>query len=231
MGNDAGTEIRRRSALTLGAVVVLALAFLLAGCSDETSSGPARAGRSTTTTTTSTAPDGDSTGTTPTTDPGSGTGAAGGAGASKPHGNIKTASPKVQDPGVLAPVPLDRPADFGNGTTVRLASVQAVQAEAKLPGEMSGPAVRIAVAITNGTGTAIDLTNVGVVLTGTGGTPAATVTSPDQAGFSGQLAPGATATGNYTFTLPIADRDDAQLTVKYSQAAPTASFEGNLPRG
>lgn len=226
--NGAGTGRRACAPRTLGAAVLLACVAILVSCSSDadvaTGSKHSRTTASTTTVaTTTTGADGSST-TTPTDSKAAEAAAA-------PHGDIRTPARKVKDPGTLPSVPFDRAVDLGDGVTVRLTGVQAIQADAKLPGETSGPAVRFTVSVTNGSKSPVGLDNVSVVLSGAGGTPTATVTDPTAPPLSGSVAPGATATGTYTFTLAVADRDESTLTVKYSEATPTASFTGSLPRG
>lgn len=242
MGIEAGRETASRAA-RMACIVLAATCLLLVGCSSDgssTASGSAGHKRTATTTTAPTTTTTPSTGEEPSgsaasaEDAHSPTGATDAAAvkaAAAPHGNIDTPAAKVKDPGTLPAVALDKPVDTGERVTVRIASIQPVQADAKLPGETSGPAVQVVVEIANGSGRSVDLGNVGVVLTGAGGSPTARVTSPDVHPFSGQVAAGGTATGAYTFTIPVADRDDSRLTVKYSEAAPTAAFTGSLPRG
>ncbi|MBS1836902.1 MAG: hypothetical protein JST64_04325 [Actinobacteria bacterium] len=240
MANGAGTGRRARAPRTLGAAILLACVAILVSCSsDSDAAGRSKHSRSTTSTTTvasstTAGADGSPT-TTPTdskaTDSKATDSKAAEAAAAAPHGDVRTPAPKVKDPGTLPGVPFDRPVEVGNGVTIRLTGVQAVQADAKLPGEISGPAVRFTVSVTNGSTSPVGLDNVSVVLNGSGGTPTATVTDPSAPPLSGSVAPGATATGTYTFSLAVADRDDSNLTIKYSEATPTASFTGSLPRG
>lgn len=233
MGHGAGTLIRSTSTRALCVVATAACLIALGSCSSDSTSRAATAkGSGKVATTTTTAPTtGDGSAVPAAAGTAAGTDAAAERAAAAPHGNVNTPAAKAKDPGTLAPVALDRPVDFGNGVTVRLSSIQPVEAEAKIPGETSGPAVRITVSITNGSDAPVDLGNVSVVLTGAGGTPTATVTNPDIPPLSGSVAPGASASGTYTFTIPAANRDDTVLTVKYAAAVPTAAFTGSLPNG
>lgn len=134
-------------------------------------------------------------------------------------------------PGELEAVGLDATADFGNGVTARLTSIESTEAEAELPGEVAGPAVRVTVEMTNGSDQPVALDNVGVILTTAGGDPMFLITHPDAVAFSGAVEPGASATGTYLFTIAPEDRADARLTVKHSADSPTAIFTGSLPNG
>ncbi|MHB1138475.1 MAG: hypothetical protein ACYC2O_05915 [Microthrixaceae bacterium] len=129
----------------------------------------------------------------------------------------------------LAPVAMDQVAAFGNGVTARLVSTEAAQAEASLPGETSGPAVKITVEVLNGSDAPIDLGAVTVDLLDPTGASYTQVTSEAATPFSGSLDAGATATGAYLFRIAPEERADVRLTVKYSSDTPIAVFTGSMP--
>jgi hypothetical protein len=129
---------------------------------------------------------------------------------------------------VLDPVGVDAQADFGGGVTARLASIEAVQTEAHLPGEISGPGVAITVEIANAGSQPVDVDNVVVDLIGPDGGSATPIVDPDRPPLDGEVAPGATARGTYVFTISEEDRQDVTLTVSFSALAPTAVFAGSM---
>ena len=57
----------------------------------------------------------------------------------------------------MPPVALDEPAFFGNGVVARVTSLEAVQGEARGPGEIAGPALRVVVEIRNTSERAVSL--------------------------------------------------------------------------
>lgn len=117
-------------------------------------------------------------------------------------------------------------ADLGNGVSVRLDSVEAVHADAQLPGEIAGPGVKVAVVIKNDSPAAIDISNVGVDVVDAAGTPTIFMSASPSAPFTGQLAAGSSATGVYVFALPASYTDPAAISVSYSTDAPIALFSG-----
>ncbi|MGB3411275.1 MAG: hypothetical protein WBA45_08745 [Microthrixaceae bacterium] len=151
--------------------------------------------------------------------------------AGDPRGSIHQVEPPKDGAGELTPVDLGSTAKFGSGVTVRLKSITATTAKAVLPGEISGPAVRVTVEVTNSTASSLNLDNVAVELITMTGTPAGLITSSDAVPFKGNAASGATSTGTYVFSVDPAKRDTARLSIKYSANTPTAIFTGSLPHG
>ncbi|MEQ1785491.1 MAG: hypothetical protein ABL966_00445 [Acidimicrobiales bacterium] len=129
---------------------------------------------------------------------------------------------------VRDPVAIDAVADFGDGVTARITDVEAAEAEAFMPGEVSGPAVRLTVALTNGTDAPLDLDLVTVELVDAAGQPATLVTPHEVTQLTGDLAPGATSDGSYLFTIAVADRSDVEVRVTYAAPNPTVVFQGSL---
>jgi hypothetical protein len=130
---------------------------------------------------------------------------------------------------VTDPVPVDQVGEFGDGVTVRLARLEAVEAEGSLPGEHSGPAVAVTVAITNGTTETIDVGTVTVDLVDARGRSASPVIDPEQPPLRGEVPAGATASGSYVFSLPPERRSEISVGVRYAASAPTVVFTGAAP--
>ena len=90
-------------------------------------------------------------------------------------GNINEVVPDV--PIVTnPPVPMDGQGDFGGQVTVRLPDISAIDASARLPGRISGPAVAVTVEIQNDSPDAIGLDSVSVDAFGPGATPTSSIT-------------------------------------------------------
>jgi hypothetical protein len=157
-----------------------------------------------------------------------------------PASSPPTSGSAVDDPTAAAegaeedladPVAVSEDASFGNGVTARLVAIDAVEVVGHLPGEISGPGVAITVEMTNGSTEPVGLDQVTVDLMDREQASAPPILPPEPEGLSGTLAPGASATGRYQFTLPPEERSDASVRVSYSVTAPTVVFVGDLPDG
>ncbi len=207
---------RRRGAL---AVALAAATLLFGACSSDDTSGEAASKKKDSTTTTTVAADGAETTTTV-------------ADAAGPTTEAPSAG-ELAVPGIagatLDPVAMDQPAEFGNGVTAKITSIEATDAEASMPGETSGPAVQVTVEVVNGTGGPIDLSSVTVDLLDPTGASYTQVTTEAATPFAGQLDAGGTTTGSYLFRIAPEERADVRLTVKYSSDTPIAVFTGSVP--
>ena len=127
-----------------------------------------------------------------------------------------------------APVALDQPAAAGDGVTATVAAVEAINGFGQGRGNVSGPALRVTVTITNGTDDTLDLGGVAVDLThGTDAVPASPLDDRSQAPFSGSLEPGETAEGVYVFSVPPDDRGTVTVSVGHRAGAPFMVFTGS----
>jgi hypothetical protein len=143
-------------------------------------------------------------------------------------GTATGATVPVEPVQTLAPVPLESVGDFRTGLTVQLASISAVEAEAKAPGEISGPALRVTVDAANDAGEAVSLDGVVVFLSyGDDRTPASQFGSSSDP-LVGDLAPGGSRTGTYVFSVPPDQRDDVRVEISYTGSAPTVAFTGSV---
>jgi hypothetical protein len=130
-------------------------------------------------------------------------------------------------PPSLPPVPLGTVASAGNGVTVQVAALEAVNGTARGPGNIAGPALRATVRISNGTSGPLSLDGVAVDLAhGDEQLPASPLDDPSAAPFHGVVAAGGTATGVYVFTVPEDDREHVTVTVGYQAGAPLVVFAG-----
>jgi hypothetical protein len=140
-------------------------------------------------------------------------------------------APVPVEPAVtLPPVPLDEPASFGSGLVARVTGLEAVQGEARGPGETAGPALRLVVAIRNSGGRAVSLASAVVSVSyGPDLAPAAGLSGPGVRPLAGSVPPGGSATGSYVFGVPGDDRADIQVSISLRASRPTVLFEGSAP--
>lgn len=126
------------------------------------------------------------------------------------------------------PVDLTEQAEPTEQVRVRLALLEAVAGEATLPGEVSGPALRVSVEVTNDTAQALDLTTaVTNLYHGAEMTPAITLSKPGRVDLPATLAPGSTATGVYVFAVPTDDRAEVTVEFDLSVEATVLLFSGD----
>jgi hypothetical protein len=125
-------------------------------------------------------------------------------------------------------VPLTAPATFAGGVTATVTSVRAVTATAVGPGEIGGPAVAVTVSLKNGSAAAVLLGNYFVSLTDSAKQAGISTTGDPARPWSGQLAPGQTASGVWVFTVPTANRAPVTITVSDAAGASTLTFTGTV---
>jgi hypothetical protein len=211
-GRRTFRSANQRGRIFTAGLCAAAVAIVLAGCSND----EPESGRSTTSTT-------------PSTDVTTSTAADPSAGAGTPVGDVGEVEPTPPPAGLAASVALDQRAEFGNGVTARITSIEPIDAQSSLPGEISGPAVQFTIEVTNGTPAEINMDAVTVDLRDAAGLPAYQITTAPAEPFSGSVAPGDSTTGRYVFTLAPENRSNAFLTINYSADTPTVVLTGDLP--
>ena len=103
-----------------------------------------------------------------------------------------------------------------------------MQAEAKAPGEIAGPAVRVTVAATNDGDDDVSLDGVVVFVSyGKDRVPASQFGSSSDP-LVGDLPARGARSGTYVYAVPPDERDDVRVEISYTGAAPTVAFEGSL---
>lgn len=117
------------------------------------------------------------------------------------------------------------PAD---GLSVRIDKVEAIDAKAQGPGEVSGPAVAVTVTIRNTTAKDFDLGLFAINLEDSKGLPGAGMVGPPASWLSKSVAAGAKATGVYVFSVPAKNRQPIRVSVSANPGLPTVVFEGNV---
>jgi len=133
-----------------------------------------------------------------------------------------------QLPADLPAVPLDEPATTPDGITAEVVALEAIQGTGRGPGNVSGPALRATVRITNGSPGEVSLGGVVVDLFyGADAVPASPLDDPTSAPFSGTVAPGGTSEGVFVFTVPDDDRKMITVRIGYQAGAPFLVFTGS----
>lgn len=136
-------------------------------------------------------------------------------------------------PPELAPVPASQTVQADDGTggsvAISLAKVEAVQGEASVAGETSGPALRVTLHLENDSDAPVNLDYVAVNLySGADRAPAPSIMHPGGSPLSGTLQRGASTDGVYVFTISDTDRSDVLIGVDYVAGQPTVTFEGSF---
>lgn len=139
-----------------------------------------------------------------------------------PTGDVRELPPS------LAPVAFDEQAAAGDGIVADVVSLEAIDGTGRGPGNISGPALRATVRLTNGTAGPVSLDGVAVDLAhGVEQLPASPLNDPSASPFAGMLQPSESAVGVYVFTVPADDRDLVTLSVGYQAGAPFMVFTGS----
>jgi hypothetical protein len=137
----------------------------------------------------------------------------------------------VVEPGrkIVAPVDVAETA-VAASVRVDLTAFKAVRSEASGIGEISAPAVRITIRLTNTGGKSLALNYVVVnAYYGSAGTPGVLVSGdPASKPFAGSLKPGAKASAVVVFNMPVSKRSDVTITVSPSPTLPIAVFAGSV---
>ena len=219
------TRFRRGCA----AVLLAASLALLGACSSSGHGGGASAGSTSSASSTASSAGSSSAPASGSAAPAPGGSPSAQASAAASNGSAPTPDGQPGEPGYTQPeadpVPLESPASVADAQ-VKLA-VEAVNVEATVPGEVSGPAVRVKVTATAGS-TALDLSGASVTATyGQDSTPAVMLTSDQQSQtLPDSVAAGSEATGVYDFAIPEGSRDQVVVRVYLNSQEPAAVFSG-----
>lgn len=124
-----------------------------------------------------------------------------------------------------------RPATIVKALTAKVTKRAAVAGKAQGPGEIAGPAVQFTIRITNTTGSTVDLRSAVVnAYFGADDTPATQLEEPGGQPFPDSVRDGATATGVFVFTIPVAQRGSVSVTLDTSVANAVVAFKGPAPK-
>lgn len=125
-------------------------------------------------------------------------------------------------------VKLTQPAKAA-GFTVRLTGLKAIKSKGRGPGEVSGPALRVDVRLTNGTSKAFDASAVVVTLLDSRNDPGAEMLGPPHAPMRAIVKPGDSVGGVWVFNVPTNRRDPVKILVTLPTDAPVLLFSGRAP--
>ena len=114
------------------------------------------------------------------------------------------------------PKPLDKSADAGDDVSVQLKSVRRIKAEAKLPGEVAGPALAVSVDVDNGSPKSLNLSTVVVNLTDASDAPGTVMSAAPAKRLPTRVKAHRTASGVYVFSVPSAQQGTVTVTVSIS---------------
>jgi len=123
---------------------------------------------------------------------------------------------------------LDGKAETSPGVTASVVRVEAVTGEAKGPGEIAGPALRVTINVKNESGKAIR-TDLGLInlYYGKDRSPAGLLSGPGATPFPEQIPSGGSGTGTSVFNVPVADRKLIEIEFSYSTDASIVIFKGS----
>lgn len=135
-------------------------------------------------------------------------------------------------PGTSAPLPkvgLDATAHFRKATlTATVVDPARVHAQARIPGEIAGPALKFELKLTNSGHRKLDLgANIAVTASDAAGVPFPALTTSTSA-VSGVLPPGGRTSGRYVFHLPDNMQNPVTIEVTYAATVEVARFVGPL---
>lgn len=167
-------------------------------------------------------------------------------GGASPTPSVSTAAPLPPTPSVWpTPAPgstavatpqppvaadLQDDADLAEGVHARVKELESVEGAAQGSGEISGPAIRVTIEVTNETSESVDLSAAVVNLAfGSAETPGAPVSGPGVVAFPASLAAADSASGTFVFTVPLVERDHIRITLDASATTPMIVFSGVGP--
>jgi hypothetical protein len=141
------------------------------------------------------------------------------------------ATAPVEKPDDATETPLDEVVELDQGASIKLVSVEAVTAGRDIPGESSGPAVKVILGVTNTGDKPLDTGGVSVNLTydGDDRTPAPAVSADDATVLPASIAPGESAEASFYFAVPVASDGDIRIMVDILAAESDVVFVGARP--
>ncbi len=123
---------------------------------------------------------------------------------------------------------IDDVAETSPGVTASVIRVEAVSGEARGPGEIAGPALRVTINLKNASEKAIR-TELGLInlYYGRDRSPAGLLSGPGATPFPEQIPAGGSGTGTSVFNVPTAGRDTIEIEFSYSTDAAVVIFKGS----
>lgn len=137
----------------------------------------------------------------------------------------------TEKPAPDEPVPFTEPVTTPSDLTVTVDAVTAVTAGTNLPGEISGPAIRVDVTVRNGGADSANLAGSNVTTTYGGDEmiPAISVGDPAAETWPATLAANSAATGVFFFSVPTENAGEVRVIVDLLAAEPDVVFVGSRP--
>ena len=128
-------------------------------------------------------------------------------------------------------VPLDEPAPAVEGVVAEVTSLEATTAGNDIPGEPSGPAIKVTVRLTNGSDKPVDTAGANVTLTygGDDRLPAAGLAGEGTSVWPESIPAGGHADAVFQFAVPSSPDGDLRVIVDILAAAPNVIFVGPRP--
>lgn len=134
----------------------------------------------------------------------------------------------VEQQATIPAVPLEASSHVGGRITADVTSIDRISAEARLPGEVAGPALAVHVGLENDSSRQLDVGGVTVTLEDADGTPSVSLSSAPAEPFSGTIEPGESAEAVYVFAFEHSQSQPITVGINYSADEPVALFVGNV---
>ena len=132
-----------------------------------------------------------------------------------------SASPQATpDPAYGAPVQQEvrkgQTATYPDGVGARITALDSIDAGGTQVGDVSGPAVRVTIEVSNGSSAALDASGIEVNVYLADGSPASALSSNNDTRLTGELAAGRSGSGTWEFSVPR----DAQSSIVVTVSRP-----------
>lgn len=129
---------------------------------------------------------------------------------------------------VLPVVELTDTVDVDDAIVVELVAVERTEAEARILGEISGPAVLVRVRLTNASGAPVAVGGTTVAVSDADDAPLSPLSGPPADPLLDAVEAHGSVEGIYVFSDPDARTDQLTISVSYAADAPVAVFSGIL---
>lgn len=127
-------------------------------------------------------------------------------------------------------VDIDEVAPVVSGVDAEVVSMTAFESTSEQPGDLAGPALTVVVRVTNSTDAPLDLGGASVNLaSGADASPAPPLGDIVATGLPSTIAAGASAEGEFSFSIPVDAREDVTITLDLLNGAPSVVFRGAAP--
>lgn len=133
---------------------------------------------------------------------------------------------EVEEQELLDELALHEVAKVPGGYLVEVGDLEELVVEARVAGEVSGPAIAVTVHLENESTSALDTSQVTVTATNDAGEPLSHLSGPPSNPFEGRLEPGGSAQAVYVFGLTEGSVHPLTITVTPAPDVPVAVFVG-----